>query len=198
MAIIVDKVQKRKDIALACKTLFIERGIDKLTISEVAKTAGVGKGTIYDYFTNKEDIVFEIINTILLERNEKKQSKLENIVTTKEKLKEFYSFFWSEEDADLRQLYKSFTSISLINPSKEMVEFNKATCDYYYAWFTEILQEGIDTNQIIPEAIDLAMGLYVIGDGIFIKTAVTQDMLDIKKEIEDYVDVLFKIIEVKQ
>ena len=62
MAIIVDKVQKRKDIALACKELFFQRGINDLTISEVAKTAGVGKGTIYEYFNNKEEIVFEIVN----------------------------------------------------------------------------------------------------------------------------------------
>ncbi len=52
MAIIVDKIQKRKDIALACKELFFLHDIKDLTISQIAKTAGVGKGTIYDYFQN--------------------------------------------------------------------------------------------------------------------------------------------------
>jgi len=56
MAIIVDKVQKRRDIALSCNDLLLEKGIKKLTIAEVAKTAGVSKGSIYDYFENKEDI----------------------------------------------------------------------------------------------------------------------------------------------
>ncbi len=46
MAIIVDKLQKRKDIALACKEIFFQHGIKDLTISHIAKTAGVGKGTI--------------------------------------------------------------------------------------------------------------------------------------------------------
>ena len=44
--------QKRKDIALACKELFFQNGISNLTISKIATTAGVGKGTIYDYFKN--------------------------------------------------------------------------------------------------------------------------------------------------
>ena len=70
MAIIVDKIQKRKDIALSCKELFFQNGINDLTVSQVAKTAGVGKGTIYDYFKNKEEIVFEIVNILMQEHNE--------------------------------------------------------------------------------------------------------------------------------
>ncbi len=46
MAIIVDKIQKKQDIALSCKALFLEKGLKNLTIAEVAKTAGVGKGDL--------------------------------------------------------------------------------------------------------------------------------------------------------
>ncbi|WP_294966581.1 TetR/AcrR family transcriptional regulator, partial [Sulfurimonas sp.] len=69
MAIIVDKIQKRKDIALACQDIFIQKGINDLTVSQIAKAAGVGKGTIYDYFKNKEDIVFEIVNILMQKHN---------------------------------------------------------------------------------------------------------------------------------
>ena len=68
MAKIVDKIQKRKDIALACKSLFVEKSIQDLTISKIAQTAGIGKGSLYDYFENKEDIVFELIE-ILIEQS---------------------------------------------------------------------------------------------------------------------------------
>lgn len=37
--------------------LFTERGIDEVTIDEIAAAADVGKGTIYNYFHTKEDIV---------------------------------------------------------------------------------------------------------------------------------------------
>ena len=58
MAIKVDKDKKRRDIAIACTELLLEKGIKNLTITEIAKTAGIGKGTVYDYFSNKEEIVF--------------------------------------------------------------------------------------------------------------------------------------------
>ncbi len=63
MAIIVNKEEKRRNIALACRELLLKHGINSLTIAQIAKTAGVGKGTMYEYFENKEDIVFEIITS---------------------------------------------------------------------------------------------------------------------------------------
>ena len=58
MAIIVDKDKKRTQIALACKNLVIANGIKDITITKIAKEAGIAKGSFYDYFENKEDLVF--------------------------------------------------------------------------------------------------------------------------------------------
>jgi len=35
-------------------------GFVNISISQIAKTAGIGKGTVYEYFNNKEDIVFSM------------------------------------------------------------------------------------------------------------------------------------------
>ena len=56
MAIIVNKEEKRRTIALASKNLLLEHGIKNITISKIAECAGVGKGTIYEYFSNKEGL----------------------------------------------------------------------------------------------------------------------------------------------
>ena len=47
---IVNKDEKRRTIALSCVPLLEEVGIKKLTIAQVAKKAGIGKCTIYEYF----------------------------------------------------------------------------------------------------------------------------------------------------
>ncbi len=196
MAIIVDKVQKRKDIALACKELFFQNGINDLTISQVARTAGVGKGTIYDYFKNKEDIVFEIVNILLEEHNAKKEKELAGLTSTREKVKAFSSIFYNDEDVELRQLYKEFISITLSNPDNEMVEFKSANSVLYFNWFKEIFQEGIDRGELIESSINLARGIFVMGEGMFIVSSVTNTIDDVKKEIFDYIDAVFELIEV--
>ncbi len=197
MAKIVDKVQKRKDIALSCKKLFIEKHINSVTISEVARAAGVGKGTVYDYFKNKEDIVFEIVNILMHEHNIVKKRKIEQVKSTKEKIKVFYDFFYSEEDADLRELYKEFISISLVNPQEQMLEFNTECINSYFTWFCDILQDGVDKGELKPEAINLARGMFVFGEGMFISSAITKTIEDLQQEIELYLDLLFALIEVK-
>ncbi len=198
MAIIVDKEQKRIDIALSCKDLFIAKGIKNITISQIAQEAGVGKGTIYDYFKNKEDIVFEIVNILMAQFNATKEQRINEATSTKAKIKIFFDFFYNPDKADLREIFKEFVSISLTQSSKDIQEFLKDTHERYYAWFCAILQEGIDKNEIKPLAIDLAKGLFVIGDGFFISNTMKGSTQNIKEEITLHLDTIFKLIEVKQ
>lgn len=198
MAIIVDKVQKKRDIALSCKELFIEKGIAKLTIAEVAKTAGVGKGTIYEYFKNKEEIVFEIVN-ILMQRNEEKlQEDLLNLSSTKAKIKRFFEIFCSEDEVELREIYKEFVSITLVNPSEQMIDFQTAVNNHFFTLFTEVIQVGIDNNELVNESIDLSKGMFSVGKGMFIQSVTTNTIEDLKQEMNLYIDTIFKLIEVKK
>jgi len=200
MAIIVDKVQKRKDIALSCKEIFFQNGINDLTISQIAKTAGVGKGTIYEYFKNKEDIIFEIVNILIQERNLVIEKEIASLKNTKDKVKEFSKFFYSDDDHDieLRQLYKEFISISLVNPDNEMTEFQTSCTELYFGWFKSIIYEGVEKGELIPEAKSLAMGLFSTAEGIFIKATVTNTVENVEEEINTFTDALFNLIEVKR
>ena len=198
MAIIVDKVQKRKDIALTCKSIFVQKGIKNLTISQIAKEAQVGKGTLYDYFQNKEDIVFEIVNILLQEHNELKETKILNATSTKEKVKIFFDVFYNDHEVELRELYKEFVSITLSEPNSEMRAFKTKCFKTYHEWFSRILQEGIDKGEIIPTSINLANGLFSLGEGLFIASCVTDAIDDLQVEINSYIDTIFDLIEVKR
>jgi AcrR family transcriptional regulator len=198
MAIIVDKVQKRKDIALACKELFVEQGIKDVTVSQIAKTAGVSKGSIYDYFKNKEDVVFEIVNVLMQEHNTIKQEKLALIETTKDKIKLFFNIFHDDSDRELRELYKEFISISLTQPNQEMIAFQSQCYQDYLVWFEEIIQEGINKEEILPQSIGLVKGLMASGEGIFISSASTTVINDVEQEMDEYIDTIFELIEVKK
>jgi len=197
LAIIVDKVQKRKDIALACSNIVLESGIRNLTISKLAEAAAIGKGTIYEYFENKEDIVFEIVNIMMQEHNERKEKKLLTASSTKEKVEIFLSFFYSKEDAVLIKIYKEFVSISLSNPNQNMIDFQATCSQSYYAWFSSIIQSGIENGELIPASKVLAKGIFSIGEGMFIMNATSNDSALLKKDINEFIDAIFKLIEVK-
>lgn len=48
------KIATRSQILAAAIDLFSRRGLDAVTIEEIAAAADVGKGTIYNYFATKE------------------------------------------------------------------------------------------------------------------------------------------------
>lgn len=53
------KAATRQRIADAATALFLERGFDQVTISEIADAADVSKVTVFNYFPRKEDIFFD-------------------------------------------------------------------------------------------------------------------------------------------
>jgi AcrR family transcriptional regulator len=198
MAIIVDKIQKKKDIALSCKSLVVQEGINTLTISRIAKTAGIGKGTVYEYFKNKEEIVFEIVNIMMQEHSQKLRIQLAEQTSTKDKVKKFSEFFYSNEEQELREIYKEFISLSLMKPNEELVAFQTACFNNYYSWFKEILQEGVDSGELRVESLALAQGLFVVGEGMFISKNATNAIDDLKLELDTFIDTLFTLLEVQR
>jgi len=197
LAIIVDKEQKRRDIALSCKMLILEKGINNITVSEAAKTAGIGKGTVYEYFKNKDEIVFELVNILMLEHSKKLKEQLEKKNSTKEKMRAFSTFFYSQEEKELRSLYKEFISLSLSMPKSEMMEFHAQCTQSYFGWFEEILKEGVKKGELKPQVLQLAKGLFVVGEGMFVQNSVIGKEGNIEEDLNNFIDAVFTLLELQ-
>lgn len=52
---------KGKDILKAATTIFTNKGFHNANMGEIAQHAGIGKGTIYEYFKNKEDLFVQMV-----------------------------------------------------------------------------------------------------------------------------------------
>ena len=55
---------RRNQILDAAAKIFAEKGFHRATTKEIAQTAGVSEGTIYNYFANKGDLVIGIITRL--------------------------------------------------------------------------------------------------------------------------------------
>ena len=82
------KKKTRKAIVAAAVRLFDQKGFDKTSIEELAREAGIGKGTIYTYFQNKTEIFYafceeqlEFVHNELARKNDPDAPILEQIMT---------------------------------------------------------------------------------------------------------------------
>lgn len=57
---IVDKEAKTEALVKAAVAVFARLGFHSSTMSEIAKEAGVGKGTLYEYFATKEELFLAV------------------------------------------------------------------------------------------------------------------------------------------
>ncbi len=74
---IVDKTERRQQFVLAALRVFAEYGYHRATMQAVADAAGVSKGSIYDYFDSKEDLLLATAESLLIVLIEESMSVLE-------------------------------------------------------------------------------------------------------------------------
>ena len=55
--------RKRSQIMRGASQVFLEKGFDAASMNDIARAAGVSKGTLYVYFANKEQLFVELIST---------------------------------------------------------------------------------------------------------------------------------------
>lgn len=54
--------ERRESIIHAALQLFAEQGVDRTTISAIARKADISKGLIYNYFDSEEHLLEEVVN----------------------------------------------------------------------------------------------------------------------------------------
>src|SRR5215470_6022053 len=68
--------ERPKQILDAALAVFAERGLSAARLEDIAKRAGVSKGTIYLYFANKEELFREVVRSTVISNLEEREQLL--------------------------------------------------------------------------------------------------------------------------
>lgn len=186
-ALIVNKTKKKEDIILAALKVFAEKGLSNSTIKEIADRAGIGKGTIYEYFKDKNEIIhnsffyfqkfFEVDMEKILLSEENGASKLKNL------MRSIMSILKSE-NKDYLDLMFDFWAEGIKGHEKglmltEMNKFYKS----YRKLFEDVLLEGIQDGSIREKIDPFETSSIIIGtiDGIMVQWILDKKAINLKK-----------------
>ena len=84
------KEEKRDKILKAASELLTKNGYANTRIIDIAKAADVAKGTVYEYFSSKDELVIEWVKQISKEINIRTVEALKGDDTAEEKLKKYF------------------------------------------------------------------------------------------------------------
>jgi len=158
MARIINKEEKRLDIARSSIELFANKGIAQTSIDEIAKSAGVAKGTIYLYFKNKEEIVFAIWDMLSQEHDEAYQQRIKPEMSAKEKILEYFNYNECIKEYNKEQmlkLYQHFISVMLIDQTGLYTAYFESFFQQDYDLISTCLHEGVERGELAIDNVDL-------------------------------------------
>lgn len=143
------RLSKRPRILEAATTLFATKPFREVLVDDVAKEAGVGKGTVYRYFKDKEDLFFSCLTTALDAayecvhglRHEKHIPYSERLEKTIERLAEFYA-----ENQHLLHIMHHHASLH----SQERHEAMHERWDSLRRVIIRIIEKGIEAGEFRP------------------------------------------------
>ncbi len=191
-----EKNQKRQDILNSAMTLFKDKGFHNTKMEDIAIEAGVGKGTLYEYFDNKQHIFDEACIEYV-------DSIIENIKYISNKVDTFKNkllilFNWKLK---MKSEFENITIDNILSDKNIISEKTiKTIIEKIFEMYSLICkivdqgkEEGVVTKNIQSE-ITACMIVGTMGEYLRLKTHDNENEI---KENDVIFDLLYKGFEVK-
>ena len=186
---IINKETKRLEIIHAAMKAFARKGFANTKMIDVARAAKIGKGTIYEYFKNKNEI-FEQGFLFLMDTFETNIArKIYKITDPVEKLNAiFESFidFFHGETAEIIEVMLDFWAEAIRQKDEQtlkLVDLEKIYSDFR-TMIGAVLDEGIRIGKFKPMNTFMVASLLIgMTDGLMLQWIMNRDLIDISEAI---------------
>jgi len=191
-----DKDERKKEFIFAAMLEVAQKGLNNVTIDHIAVSAGIGKGTVYEYFSSKEEIFGAAMAEFMGQIEAIQARKLFRATTPPEKLKAILDS-WVEVSETLGYEFMKLTidiwaeGIRQGNPELSEVMNIKQVYYEYREIVSAIINDGI--NGGIFNAVDTktVAGIFLATvDGLLIQWLIDRESMDIRKTA----DMLFQTV----
>jgi AcrR family transcriptional regulator len=200
---IVEKSQRRQEIALAALEVFAQRGFEATSMSQVAKAAGISKGCIYLYFESKAELTVAAA-TAWLAGVEKGVAPLIDIsLEPLERLRRLLRGSTQAFLSDRRMIMLFVGIVQVALRDRELLDrldiVRKVSAPIRNA-ICGILRDGVEQGVFRPEveslAEQIAINLVAFVDGLGMHYIANPGFFDLTAQIDLYLDGLLHSLRV--
>ncbi|MCR4929833.1 MAG: TetR/AcrR family transcriptional regulator [Lachnospiraceae bacterium] len=187
--------EKEIKIYLAVGELIKEgRDINDMKVSEISQRAGIGKGTTYEYFQSKEELIYKAIHYFVIDSTKVAILKIMGEGSFKEKFYSIMDYIW-ESRLEERTLQSMLQFARSVRSSIDTSSFNQIGDKYDPCTAVKFIEELL--KQYLTSGYE--EGIFTETDDIYRKDVLCSQVLlflflmqdvreeERKKEIEDFV-----------
>ena len=160
------KRERRKEarpgeLLAAALDLFVEKGYAATKAEEVARHAGVSKGTLFLYFASKEELFKAVVRDNIAGRFPEWNAELEAFSgSTAELLRHFMTMWWARVGATKASGITKLMMSEASNFPELAAFYQQEVIEPGYELIRRILQRGVDRGEFRP--IDMTYGVYIV------------------------------------
>jgi AcrR family transcriptional regulator len=172
--------EKKDSIIGAAMLVFAQKGYAATRIIDVARAAGIGKGTVYEYFSSKEDLFFSVFQQVMRATDLQMAAAVESRSgTVSERLKVMADgliIAWLDK-LDLYSLVMEFWSAATASASRE--HFKRTFQAGYQAFrqtIAALIEEGVARGEFSQSCRpqEVASGLIGMWDALLLQAWVDE------------------------
>jgi AcrR family transcriptional regulator len=146
---VVDKVQKRESILRAALQVFVQYGVRDFKMIHVAETAGIGKGTLYEYFPSKQALVAGSIALFFDDYAGYVSSRMAQSADPVSKIRTLISAsfgFFAEQKERLDIIFQVWGAAMVEVDRQETLLAMSETYRQTRDWLADVISEGVATG----------------------------------------------------
>lgn len=149
------------ELLAAALDLFVEKGFAATRAEEVAKRAGVSKGTLFLYFSSKEELFKAVVRDSISGQYPEWSSEIDNFEgSTAELLHHSMFIWWSRYGATKASGISKLVMSEATNFPELASFYQKEVVDPGREFIRRILQRGVDSGEFRP--LDMRYGIYTV------------------------------------
>lgn len=202
---VVDKKEKKDQIIGAALVVFAKKGFAKTTINDIAAAAGIGKGTVYEYFSNKKEIINQSFSFFIRHLELGFQEVLIQEIPAREKLIRILGGFSHAMDSDsleLLELMFDYWSEGIKNRDSKGLLFEEMNKFYrsYREIFADVIIEGMTEGIFRKDINPRSAASMIVGtlDGILVQWILDKDSIDLQDIVKTVTTIVLNGIAVER
>ncbi len=201
---IVDRNQKRKRIGSIALKHFARDGFSAASMAQIAKASGVGKGTMYEYFSSKEDLISFSLTLYVDKIEQNVASLIADIPDPKDRLQHYLIEVIKAIKRDphtMGVLLAIFKKLIMDNHDRKQADLLDNMFQSARTAICDMIFEGVDKGIFRPEAKQsaqtIASNMIAYIDGLWLHSLVNPEAFNIDDQANDYLNRLFDSLDQK-
>ena len=200
---VVDKEEKRIKIIQAAIHVFAQKGFNRTKAIDIAKAAGVGKGTLYEYFRSLNEIFAAAFNDFLKQMDTAIHYQLDKESDPQKQIELFVKITFNEflNAGELAKVMMDFWAEGIRTRSDEIL--NTINLDEMYSKYrtllSGIIKSGIKQNVFRNVDPNLTASMMIgVLDGLYLQYIMNPNVFDFNKMSQTLIDIFLNGIKRKE